>query len=114
MRIGFQSLHCEDHDGAGPGFRGKPSGGQTCGTGFTIAWQRGALEWDEGGGPKPNGAFIEDVIAAAADRLQYHQTTQFACDENRIAIDHLNAALAALEGRTKRRKAEGKLGGHEA
>lgn len=104
MQHGFTSHHATDA-------AGRPAGGQSFGVGFAIAWQNGPL----GRGPErrpPNGAFVEDIIAAAADRLRWYQASGFACDENAEAIDHLHRALAALERRTAAREARGVEGTH--
>ena len=53
----------------------------------------------------PNGAFVEDVIDACADRIRYYQGGRFASDYNAKALEHLEAALAALDQRTKDREA---------
>lgn len=88
---------------------GNPAGGATYGIGFGIAWQNGPIN-EPGGGR--NGAFVEDVIAAAADRILWYQTTRFQCAENAEAVEHLHAALVALERRTERRVAAGVEGTH--
>jgi hypothetical protein len=88
---------------------GNPAGGTTYGRGFTIGWQNGPL--GRGAERKePNGAFVEDVIEAAADRLAYYQGTKFASDHNARALDALRSALTALNERTadrEGRKVEG-------
>lgn len=79
-----------------------PTGGYVEGTGLAIAWQDGPL----GRGKdrkEPNGAFVETVIAAAKQRLQFYQNSKFACFENMEAIKSLTIALLALEFRTKDR-----------
>lgn len=91
---------------------GRPEGGQTFGRGFVIAWQRGPLGRGEGR-VEPNGAFVEDVIAAAADRIDFYNDNGFACDENHEAVDHLRAALDALQSRTARREAQDVEGTHD-
>lgn len=91
---------------------GNPEGGQTFGRGFTIAWQRGPLGRGEQR-QEPNGAFVEDIIRAALDRLEFYQEGKFNCQENATAIQHLKAALASLESRTARREAAGTEGTHE-
>lgn len=91
---------------------GNPAGGTTLGVGIEINWQNGPL----GRGRKrkePNGAFVEDVIGAAVDRLEYYQASAFSCKENALAIQHLNYALEALERRTKRREDAGVEGTHK-
>lgn len=96
MRVGFISKQFSDT-------AGNPEGGVTFGTGFTISWQRGPL----GRGPdrvEPNGAFVEDIIAAAKDRLEFYQKSKFACTENANAIFYLGVVLQILESRTARRE----------
>ena len=88
---------------------GNPAGGLTYGVGFGIAWQNGPI--NEPGGSR-NGAFVEDVIDAALDRVIWYQTTRFQCQENAEASEHLLAALSALHRRTLRRIAEGTEGTH--
>ena len=99
MRIGISSYQFSDSNGC-------PEGGQTFGRGFAISWQRGPLGRDAER-KEPNGAFVEDVIAAAADRIEFYQKSQFACKENEEALDHLNKALAILNMRTRRRESQG-------
>lgn len=104
MRNGFSSKHFDDANG-------NPAGGTTYGTGFTIAWQNGPLGSGEDR-KLPNGAFVEDVIAAAADRIRYYQNSRFACQRNENAIRHLVAALEELEMRTKDREQRAVEGTH--
>lgn len=105
MQNGMTSDHFNDD-------AGNPSGGCTFGTGFTISWQRGPLGRREDRSA-PNGAFVEDVIAAAIDRISYYQTGRFACEFNERALVHLRSALAELEARTASREARGVEGTHE-
>jgi hypothetical protein len=106
MRQGFTAHHFLDE-------QGRPSGGTTSGVGFTIGWQSGPL----GRGPErlaPNGAFVEDIIAAAKNRIAFYQGSGgFACPENETALQHLEAALEALDSRTKAREARGVEGTHQ-
>lgn len=91
---------------------GKPAGGTTTGVGIHIEWQNGPL--GRGADRKePNGAFVEGVIAAAKDRLEWYNASGFECAENTEAIKHLDAALAVLNSRTARREAEGVEGTHQ-
>jgi len=91
---------------------GNPEGGQTFGNGFAIAWQRGPLGRDANR-KAPNGAFVEDVIAAAKDRiLWYQQDTRFKCDENDDALTYLQLTLNRLSARTARRSVAGTEGTH--
>jgi hypothetical protein len=93
---------------------GNPAGGVVVGTGLHINWQDGPL----GTGmtrQTPNGAFVETVIAAALQRIQYYQTAsggKFACRENALAITKLEEALHWLNHRTAAREARGVEGTH--
>ena len=106
MRSGFRAEHWKDENG-------NPAGGSTFGTGFAISWQHGPL-----GRPpdrrEPNGAFVEDVLAAVQDRLEHYQSTAFACPENAAAYCHINTALDVLRSRTKDREERGVEGTHQA
>lgn len=90
---------------------GNPAGGQTTGIGISIMWQNGPL----GRGADriaPNGAFVEGVIAAAIDRIQYYQASRFKCRENALAITKLEEALHWMEHRTRDREARDVEGTH--
>jgi hypothetical protein len=103
MRNGFFSEHWSDN--------GKPGGGVTTGRGFTISWQNGPL----GRGyerAEPNGAFVEDIIAAAKERIECYQNGGFPCAENADAIAALEVALKRLDDRTKDREARAVEGTH--
>jgi hypothetical protein len=94
---------------------GNPSGGITTGRGIQIVWQDGPL----GRGAErqePNGAFVEGVIAAARDRIEFYQTAsdgRFACVENEAAIGALENALKACDARTQAREARDVEGTHQ-
>jgi len=93
---------------------GKPMGGEVQARGLTIHWQNGPLGrigTDER--IKPNGAFIETVIEAARQRIQWYNDNGFGCRENSLAITKLEEALHWLDARTKRRVREGVEGTHE-
>jgi hypothetical protein len=93
--------------------KGRPAGGVSCGKGFTISWQNGPL--GRGAERKePNGAFVETIIVAAKDRLEFYQKSEFACDANAAAIKSLKEALVVLNKRTHGREARGVEGTHEA
>lgn len=93
---------------------GNPAGGTVVGTGFSIDWQDGPL----GRGADrsaPNGAFVETVIAAVKQRLEFYQTARggkFACRENAAAITKLDEALMWLNKRTQDREAREVEGTH--
>lgn len=105
MRQLIQSNHFTDDNGC-------PAGGNTSSTGLRIDWQNGALVRD-GERLEPNGAFVETVIRAAADRLEYYQGTKFSCRENALAITKLQEALHWLGHRTAEREARGVEGTHQ-
>lgn len=91
-------------------------GGQTRGTGVQITWHDGAR--GQGAERKAqNGAYVEDVLIAAADRLQHFEDAGMGCAENRDAINHIQMALWALDTRARRREAkgvDGTMGSHES
>lgn len=90
---------------------GKPAGGTTTARGVKVDWQNGPLAV-EGQRVEPNGAFVEDVIAIALDRLEYYNSTEFRCRENSLAITKLEEALHWLDHRTRDREARGVEGTH--
>lgn len=53
-----------------------------------------------------NGVFMEDLLECVMMRLKGVQTGPFACAENAEALTHLQLALAALDRRTDRVRAE--------
>lgn len=89
-----------------------PSGGNVTGTGLAIKWQEGPLGRD-GDRVEPNGAFVETVIAAAKQRIEFYQRGKFACEENEAAISALEVALVVLDKRTKSREARKVEGTHQ-
>lgn len=107
MQQTFTSTHVNDESG-------RPAGGRSEATGISIDWQNGPL-----GAPgskdriEPNGAFVETVIAIAADRIRYYNDNGFGCRENSLAITKLEEALHWLNARTNRRTQQGVEGTHE-
>lgn len=104
----MQELACENYNDKD----GNPEGGSVKGTGIWIEWQKGPL----GRGEErisPNGAFVEGVIQAAKQRIEYYQAGYFRCEENQTAIIALGQALEALDRRTGRREAQNVEGTHE-
>lgn len=91
---------------------GNPMGGHVESLGLSIGWQNGPLGRGEDR-QEPNGAFVETVIAAAKQRLEFYQETKFNCQENADAISFLQDALNVLSERTARREAEDVEGTHE-
>lgn len=93
---------------------GRPAGGTTTGGGIHVEWQNGPLVDPETGDRRdPNGAFVEDVIAAAVGRLEFYNASQFRCRENSLAITHLQEALHWLQHRTEDRERRGVEGTHQ-
>lgn len=93
---------------------GNPAGGYVRATGVHIAWQNGPLGRGDDR-KEPNGAFVETVIEAARQRVQFYQTAsngKFACRENAIAITKLEEALMWLDKRTRDREARQVEGTH--
>lgn len=90
-----------------------PTGGFVKGVGIDINWQDGPLGRDEDR-KAPNGAFVEDVIVAAIQRIQFFNDGKYRCRENSLAITHLEEALHWLEARTKEREKRAVEGTHTA
>jgi len=102
--MGFKEEHWNDADD-------NPAGGSSFGNGFAISWQNGPL--GRGNDRKePNGAFVEDVIAAVVGRIEYYERSKFSCGANQEAISHLNDALCILNARTSDREARQVEGTH--
>lgn len=91
---------------------GNPAGGFFRAKGIDIQWQNGPLGTGESR-KEPNGAFVETVIEAAFQRLQYYQNSKFACMENDMAMLKLEEALHWLNSRTNKRLKRGVEGTHE-
>jgi hypothetical protein len=114
---GITQEHYLDSDGAG-----NPAGGFSAGTGIQIEWQNGPLAVD-GERREPNGAFVEDVIAAAIGWIEFYQSTRFHSLHNAVALGRRprrwqsapgTASTAASRARTScsagHAKAPGQLG----
>lgn len=61
----------------------------------------------------PNGAFVEDVIWAALQRLEFFNEGKYRDRGNSIAITHLEQALQALKDRQLQRSYRGVEGEHK-
>lgn len=108
-RQGFFSQHWNDS-------HGRPAGGVTSGKGFVMSWQNGPLRVKSAGGESgspPNGAFVEDVLDAVRDRIEFYQKSPFNCQENAEALHHIEEALRWLDKRTKDREARNVEGTHQ-
>jgi hypothetical protein len=82
----ISSSHFSDADG-------NPAGGTTFGEGFAIGWQNGPTREQGSDEPVRNGAFVEEVILACRDRIDYYQQSRFACEENAEAVRHLERCV---------------------
>ena len=98
---------------------GNPAGGDFFGTGIRLRWQSGPLPKYPPEQGDANGAFVEDVIECAIQRLEFYQGERpdegdgrFACAENATALKHLRNAKKVLLARTKRRRDAGIEGQH--
>lgn len=60
-----------------------------------------------------NGLTHEVLLSIVADRLEGFQAGPYACEENRIALERVNDALATLKMRTNARLARGVEGTHK-
>ena len=63
-----------------------------------ISWQDGII-----GTNGQNGAFVEDVLEAVRQRIQFFNSGKFRCRENSIAITKIEEALQWLDWRTRQR-----------
>jgi hypothetical protein len=89
--------------------RGRVAGGFAKGTGIDIVFQDGPLEEGE----YPSGAFVEHVLEAAAQRLEFYQKVEdgrYDCAETALALEYVQNAIIQLVARKERRSVEGTLG----
>lgn len=71
---------------------------------IAIRWQSGIIP----PGSVQNGAFVEDVIEAARQRIQFFNSSPLTrCRENSLAITKLEEALQWLDWRTRNRVNQG-------
>lgn len=92
-----------------------PTGGVVTGEGLNIKWQNGP-RGQEGTDEllPPNGAFVEDVLWSALQRLEFFNEGKYRDRANSIAITHIESALQALKDRQLERSFRGVEGKHEA
>lgn len=60
-----------------------------------------------------NGVTAEDLMKVVEEVFVCYQESQFACEENAEALNHIRGALGAMAKRTNRRKDAGTEGTHE-
>jgi hypothetical protein len=106
MKQGHYAEHWSDAEG-------NPAGGVSTGRGFTISWQNGPLGRGETR-REPNGAFVEDLIQAVIERIEFYEASRFACMANAEAIASLKEAAAVLDARTRDREQRAVEGTHSA
>jgi hypothetical protein len=91
---------------------GNPAGGTVEGKGLSVTFQDGPLGRPDENGvlPESNGAYVEDLLEGAMERLLFYQRSDFNCRENAIAITKIEEAqMWLLRRRTEResRKVQG-------
>jgi hypothetical protein len=89
---------------------GDPAGGYAHGVGMSIAWQDGPRGKVGGELGPATGAFVEDALVAAKQRLQFFQGSKYAHPANAAAIVLIDQAIGALHERAMERASRGVLG----
>ena len=93
---------------------GNPAGGYAHGVGMCVSFQDGPRGKTHAGDLAPaNGAFVEDLLVAARQRLSFFQESRFACDANAECIRHIDYCIETLHNRAKERASRGVLGKNE-
>lgn len=93
---------------------GNPAGGYAHGKGLCVSFQDGPRGKLPGGDLLPsNGAFVEDLLVAARQRLCFFQDSKFAHPNNQSAIESIDAAIQSLHRRACERADRGVLGKNE-
>lgn len=80
---------------------------------LVINWQDGPRGQADGTLAEPNGAFVEDVLWAALQRLEFFNESKYRDRANSIAITHIEQALQALKDRQLERSHRNVEGKHE-
>lgn len=79
-----------------------------------ILWQDGPRGQGEGKPlAEPNGAFVEDVLWAALQRLEFFNESKYRDRANSLAITKIEEALQALKNRQLERSYRNVEGKHE-
>lgn len=78
-----------------------------------IIWQSAPRGKADGTLAAPNGAFIEDVLWAALQRLEFFQDSKYRDRGNALAITKIEEALQALKNRQLERSYRNVEGKHE-
>ena len=82
-----------------------PSGGFVEGVGLKIIWQSG-LSTQDTEKEDPDGTFVETVLKAVKNRIEFYQTGWSACTENVVALIKIREALQILDSRKNRKNTE--------
>ena len=88
-----------------------PAGGRAEGCGFHIYWQDGPINREAG--EQAHGAFVEDVLRAVIDRMEFYQNGRLPCDENENTLRDLWAAHTSMMSRRADREKRGVQGTNE-
>lgn len=81
---------------------------------LVVNWQDGPRGQGEGKPlAEPNGAFVEDVLWAALQRLEFFNQSKYRDRANSLAITHIEQALQALKDRQLERSHRNVEGKHE-
>lgn len=81
---------------------------------LVVNWQDGPRGTAEDGTlTNPNGAFVEDVLWAALQRLEFFNQSKYRDRANSMAITHIEQALQALKDRQLERSHRNVEGKHE-
>lgn len=78
-----------------------------------VQWQNGPRGREDGTLAEPNGAFVEDVLWVALQRLEFFNEGKYRDRANSIAITKIEEALQALKNRQLERSYRGVEGKHE-
>lgn len=78
-----------------------------------VNWQDGPRGQADGTLAEPNGAFVEDVLWAALQRLEFFNESKYRDRANSLAITHIEQALQALKDRQLERSHRNVEGKHE-
>lgn len=90
---------------------GNPAGGYAHGPGLCATFQDGPRGRAADGSLEPaNGAFVEDLLVAAAQRLEFFQRSRFKHEKNQAALDYIYSAINAMNARATERAQRGVLG----
>ena len=90
---------------------GNPSSGYATGPGLSVIFQDGPRgKLPDGTLAPANAAFVEDLLVAAYQRLQFFQESKYKHDDNGKAMNLIAQAINALGNRAKERAARGVLG----